>query len=199
MLNLEVRSFKKEIFRKIIHFLGVGYIPLYILIGRFYLIIFISIALLLFLALEILRKRDSRFFPSFLLRDYEREKIGAHIYFGISALIITIFLPMDACFIGIVASSIGDGVSGIIKRMKLNKFKALPTISMFLSSTVVFLFMYLIILKYYIKVAEFAMFLSFLISSLVERQSKILGKYIDDNITVPISASFSYFFLNYLL
>ena len=134
-LSQEVRLFRKEILRKIIHFLGIGYIPLYIFIGKFYLIIFIIIALLIFLTLESLRKENYKVFPNFLLRDYEKTGTGAHIYFGFSALLITTLLPKEACFVGIIAASIGDGMSGIIKKLKIERFKFTSTLIMFLSSS----------------------------------------------------------------
>ena len=183
-----MKSFKREVLRKAIHFLGVGYIPLYLLLGKNNLIIIIGVGLLLFCTLEFLRKVKSGIFPEFLLRDYEKTRVGAHIYFGISALLLTVFYPVSSCFVGIIAASIGDGVAGLLKRSE--KYKGISTPAMTIAS-----FFFLFGLNFGLKdqISLIPALFAFFLSSLIERKDKIFKIHVDDNLTVPIAAATFYF------
>ncbi|MEM1578653.1 MAG: hypothetical protein QXN34_00840 [Archaeoglobaceae archaeon] len=163
---------KKEIIRKLIHLSGIIYIPCYLLFKAE--VLFISILfLLLFSALfEFLRIKKG-YFRS-LSRSDEMSKPGAHIYFLISALFVTIFFPMETAFVAISTSIIGDGVAGIVRKIAGNN---LASISMFLSS--IFVIKALGILE------PFALF-AILIGTAVERLKKIGKISIQDNLSVPL-------------
>ncbi len=105
---------KEELCRKLIHFVGLGYIPLYIYAGKDVTLLIVAGLAVFAVFLEILRRRYS-IFPRWILRSYEVNGVGAYLYYGISATLITALLPMEACFAGIVLVSLGDGIAGIVK------------------------------------------------------------------------------------
>jgi dolichol kinase len=98
------QGLKKEAYRKSIHMLGLGYIPFYLVAGKEYTLIVVASLTAIAALLEILRTKHG-IFPRWILRNYEVKGVGAYLYFGISATIITAILPMEACFAGIVQSS----------------------------------------------------------------------------------------------
>ncbi len=145
-------SLKIEIKRKLLHLSGLLVPLLYILVGREWSIIIISIILIGFFMIEPLRVSsiESRKFLErmkpyitsemykFLgdridkinksLREIEREDerlcIGAHIYFAIASLIVIILFPKWIVIGAITVATLGDAMAAIIgKRFGKHRFK----------------------------------------------------------------------------
>ncbi len=174
---------KKELLRKLIHFLGLGYIPLYLKFGKEVTFFVVVISTLLAIIIELLRHRVE-IIPRILLRDYEIRGFGAYVYFGISATIVTALLPMESCIVAIVVASLGDGISGIVKQIN----KAYSSISMF-----IFSFSFLIFLSFYINLRLFPAFFACILATLTERIQKVGKYYINDNLSVPIVSALTHY------
>jgi len=173
----------REILRKSIHFLGIGYIPLYTFFGKEITLLVVGALTAFAVFLEVLRRRYS-VLPEWMLRAYEVRGVGAYLYFGISARLITLIFPKNACFAGIVVGSIGDGVAGIVK--KLNLRFAHP--AMFFTSYVALLFFGLH--PAYSALSCFA-------GVLAERYCRIGEYYVNDNLSVPFLSALVYFLLSF--
>ncbi|WP_202318779.1 diacylglycerol/polyprenol kinase family protein [Archaeoglobus neptunius] len=178
---------KKEIARKSIHFTGLIYIPAYIYLGREVVLLGIFAALTFSAVFEVLRLKYGLL--GAIAREYERNKIGAYIYFGIAAFFVTLFFPVDACFASILVSILGDGVGGIIKRLNFPHSRLSATIVMFLLPFLVSL----LLLK------PFPSLVACSAGAMVERIERVRGHYLQDNITVPITAAVAYYSVNYFL
>jgi dolichol kinase len=181
---------KKEFARKAIHFAGLAYIPAYIYFGKELVLAGITFLLSFAFFMEFLRIKFNLF--GFLARDYERQTLGAHIYFGISALIITYVFP-SACSIFAISTSIfGDGLAGIVKRLSTRSTRNWASVAMFLASLTLALF-----LSSIIQMNVFAAIISIMIATLIERIDRIGGIYVNDNLSVPLTAAFIYYSVNY--
>ncbi|MFO7966606.1 MAG: hypothetical protein R6U44_03300 [Archaeoglobaceae archaeon] len=177
-----MRSLKLELARKSIHFMGVGYIPLYLYAGRD---ITLFAVLTLTLAAVLLEAGKFKFdiIPHWLLREHELKGIGSHLYTGGAISIITLWLPMGACFAGIANGIVGDGISGLVK--KYNSLIALPI--MFLASSVT-----LLVVSIFTELSYYAILFSCLGGVIAESVSTIRGHYLNDNFSVPIVSSVIY-------
>ena len=166
---------KKEMLRKIIHVSGLAYIPAVILLGSE--IVASAVIVITFIAIlfEFQRKRR-RTSVDFLLRDYERKRIPGYIYTGMAFSIITPFFSTEACIVSAVAAFAGDGVAGIVKRIK----PELSLLSFIMPS---------LILTVLLPVNQIYALASILIASLFD------GRRWEDNFTVPLSSAFSYWIL----
>ncbi len=171
----------EELARKFVHFLGLSYIPAYEVLGRERMILTVGIVTAFAVLLDLLR-RKFEILPDFLLRNYEKRGIGAYVYFGIAAFVITVILPRNACFVGVIVGSLGDGVAGLLKHL-FGLGKNAATICMFLVS--VFAIHTLGILSVHAVVAVVA-------GVLVERIERVGGVYVNDNFSVPIVSAFVY-------
>ncbi len=166
----------REILRKSIHFVGLAYIPAYDLLGKEGMIVAVGILTAIAILVEFLRQRYD-YIPEFLLRDYEKESVGAYVYFGIAAFVITAFLPKKACFVGIVTGSLGDGVAGILKH-HFRLGKNVSSLGMLLSSSAMLGAIGLLSPKSLTAV---------LAGTLAERIDRV-----NDNLSVPIVSAFIY-------
>ena len=176
---------KAEICRKLIHFTGLGYIPLYIYAGKEVTLLIVASLTLFATLLEIARRRYG-VFPQWILRSYEVDGVGAYLYFGISATLITALLPMEACFAGIVLGSLGDGIAGILKKINLKKtnLNTISSVSMFTATLLVLLILGL---------NPLASFFASAIGVAPERCERVGRIYLNDNLTVPILSALTYF------
>lgn len=163
---------KKEIKRKLIHFSGIIYIPCYLLFKLEVLSISILFLLLISIFFEFLRIKKG-YFKS-ISRKNEIGAIGAHIYFLISALLVTIFFPMETAFVAISTSVIGDGVAGIVRKIADSN---LASISMFISSIIAIIALGLL---------DLFSFFAISVGTAVERLKKIGHVSIQDNLSVPL-------------
>ena len=172
----------KEVVRKSIHLMGLMYIPIYLLTDRIMMIIFVFFLTLVAVFIEIFKNKIR--WIVWMLREYEKEGIGAHLYFCISVLIITIFFSPQACFVGVICGAAGDGIAGIIR--KICTYGA--SISMFLTSSILVL-----ILNTKVDLNIPAALISILLATIVEAKVRRVGRfYINDNFTVPLVATFTY-------
>lgn len=174
--------FKFELARKSIHFIGVGYIPLYLYAGRD-TTLFVVLALTFFAALLEVGKFKLDIIPHWLLREYELKGIGSHLYTGVAMSMVTYWLPMGACFAAIANGIMGDGISGLVKQY--NSRVALPV--MFVTSVLTLLFVSL-----FTEMSYYAILFSCLGGVIAESISTVRGHYLNDNFSVPIVSSVIY-------
>ncbi len=99
---------RRELLRKSIHFSGIVYIPAYLYFGRELVLLGVVLTLAFALVFEFFRLRYKLL--SGVVREYEREKVGAYIYFGVAILFVTLLFPMDAAFSAVLVALLGDGV-----------------------------------------------------------------------------------------
>ncbi len=177
---------KREIPRKTIHFAGLGYIPAYLYFGREFVLLAVIVALLTSLILEIFRLRYG--FAQWMARDHEKDRVGAHVYFGITILMITALFQADSCFVAVATSILGDGVAGLLKRAGLSK--NVCSAAMFAAS---------ISLVYFFSLAEFsAAAVACAAATLVERIDRVGRYYLEDNVSVPLTAAVVYSSVKYI-
>lgn len=181
-----MQSIKAELARKSIHFLGTGYIPLYLYTGKE-----VTLTVVLFLTLfaffvEFLKFRYNAI-PEWILREHEIRGIGSHLYTGISISLITLLLPMEACFVAIACGIVGDGVSGFAKKYN----RKISSILMFLSPLIL-----IYLLLDYVSFNLYSVILACLAGAIIENFSEFRGYYINDNFSVPIVSSIVYALLS---
>ncbi|MBO8181654.1 MAG: hypothetical protein H0Z28_02535 [Archaeoglobus sp.] len=187
---------KEEILRKAIHFLGVLYFPLYSYAGKTVTLGIVAVLVLLSILIEILR-RKYRILPEWILNPYEIRGIGAYVYFGIAALLLTAFFSAEAAVVGVLTGCVGDGVSGLVKTYLKNKprnrWRNAPFISMFLSS---FLFITIIStleigmeFDLELRVLALACFVGAFMES---KPIKVRNFYVNDNLSVPLLSGVFY-------
>jgi len=181
--NNQNKNVRRELLRKGIHLMGLVYIPIYLLItDRIVMIIFVFTLTLVAVFIEIIKDRKK--WMIWILRNYEKKGIGAHLYFCVALLIITIFFSSHACFIGVICGAAGDGIAGIIRRIWTHG----ASISMFLTS-----FILVLILSTKVDIIIPAAFISIILATIVEGKIRKIGRYyINDNFSVPIVATFIY-------
>ncbi len=177
-----MRSLKLELARKSIHFIGVGYIPLYLYAGREYTL-FVVLTLTIFAFMLEVGKFKFDIIPHWLLREHELKGIGSYLYTGVAMSIITFWLPMGACFAAIANGIMGDGISGLVKQY--NSRIALPV--MFTISVLT-----LLVVSLFTELSYYAIFFSCLSGVLAESISTIRGHYLNDNFSIPIVSSVVY-------
>jgi dolichol kinase len=186
---------KHEIGRKIIHLASVFVIPSNIFIGHEFTIYFLIFVIPLYFISEILRVRKI-YIP--LISDvtgycsYNFEKkyfVYSPLIFAISILVLITFFPETNAYVGIIALTLGDGISGLIgkqfgkTKLFYNKKKSLEgSTSMFILTFIIsFIFVQKIVIVF---------ILSF-IATLVES----ISNEAIDNFTVPFSVSLIMFLL----
>ncbi len=106
----------------------------------------------------------------FPFRDYEKSKVGAHIWLGISALVLLVFFPQQIAAPCILAVCLADPVVGELRM----KNKAIGFFCGFCISTAIF-----VVFNYPIMLCSLAGLLA------VSAES-IRSKNIDDNILMPL-------------
>jgi len=171
---------KKELVRKSIHFSGLVYIPAYLYFGREVIIAGVTAAFIFALLFEFLRLRYNLL--SFMVRDYEKSGLGAYFYFSLAILLISIIFPMEAAISAVIISLLGDGVSGIVKRTTIRHSKNIGSVLMFLISFTVSLQILHLFPSLFACIAATA----------VERVEKVGKIYLQDNLTVPLTAATVY-------
>ena len=172
---------KREVVRKAIHFLGLLYIPSYIFLGRNITLAAVVALTALSALIEALRLFGKLCIPSLLLRDHERNRPAAYLYFGIAMSVVTAIFPEDACFSAIVCGIVGDGVAGIAKRAE-----SLRKLSHLLMFAISFLALYLLTLK------PFPSAVATVVAVVAERYPRIGKIYVDDNLSIPLLSSLSF-------
>ncbi len=178
---------RSEILRKVVHFTGLVYIPAYLQLGRDLLLICILIVFFLVSLLEFFRLKYGLL--EGFVRDYERERIGAHIYFGIAVLVITAIFPGDCCITSVAIALLGDGVAGILKVLNLRRF---ASVSMFSSSALACLALTSVGIRLIPAI------IACVTSTAVERVERIGKYYLNDNLTIPLTAAITYELAKYI-
>jgi len=123
-------SIKSELKRKALHLTGLSVPVIYLLFGRRVTLIFVSLALIIFIILEPFRiveelrekiKAKLGIYGEHIeriereiVREHERYTIGAHIYFTVAALLIIWFFPKDIAIGSIAVATLGDAIAAII-------------------------------------------------------------------------------------
>ena len=163
---------QKELVRKFIHISGIAYIFIITSFGReitFAVVVILTIVAILFELVG--RKHYSSI--DILLRDYEKTRIPGYVYTGIAFSLITPLFSINACIMSAITAFIGDGVAGIVKRVK--KLLGIPAfiIPSFLAS-----------LMFHFDPVISIMAISF--ASLFD------GRRLEDNLTIPIVTAIIY-------
>ncbi|MBO8179419.1 MAG: hypothetical protein H0Z19_02920 [Archaeoglobus sp.] len=178
---------KRELLRKSIHFSGITYILAYLYLGRELLIVGVAITLLFALIFEFFRLKYNLL--SGIVREHEKARIGAYIYFGVAILLITLLFPMEAAFSAVLVTLLGDGLGGVVKRLPVRRAGEIATLLMivvpFLASLPL--------------LSPAPSFIACVSAAIVERVEKIGDYYLEDNFTVPLTAAFVYHSVNYIL
>ncbi len=177
---------KKEVLRKSIHFSGLIYIPAYLHFGRELVVVGIISVLLISAIFEYFRIK--RGLLNYLIREYERGKVGAYMYFGIAILLVTILFPGDACFVAVSASLIGDGLAGILRRSALREVATLVMVV----APIAF------IVAFSLAVIPAAL-VACIAGAIVERVERVGGYYLQDNLSVPLVAAVMYEITKYII
>ncbi|WP_456329568.1 diacylglycerol/polyprenol kinase family protein [Archaeoglobus sp.] len=178
---------KKELLRKSIHFSGIVYIPAYLYFGKELVTIGVALTLLFALIFEFFRLKYNLL--SGIVREHEKERIGAYIYFGVAILFITLLFPMDAAFSAVLVTLLGDGLGGIVKRLPIKRAKNVATIVMVVVPFVASLPL----------LSPLPSFMACVSGAIVERVEKVGDYYLQDNLTVPVTAALVYHSVNYIL
>jgi len=110
---------KREIYRKSFHLTGVTVPIAYLLFGRETAILFTSVALIAFVALEFVRIRAHSLFPmakvaTLVERQSEKVTVAATVYFCIAAEIALFFLSSNAVVIGLTAALFSDTAAALV-------------------------------------------------------------------------------------
>ncbi|MBE8539763.1 hypothetical protein [Geoglobus acetivorans] len=172
-------NLKKEMARKTIHISGLLYIPSMIYLGKDFTAIIVAAITITAILFEFSRRRRRTAIDG-LLRDYERKRIPGYIYTGVAFSAITPFFSTEACIVSAVAAFAGDGVAGIVKRVRPGL--AVPAFILPCLTLILLL-----------PVNPVYALISVLISSLLD------GRRWEDNLTIPISAALSYELLRFML
>ncbi len=110
-------TLRKEMVRKSIHVAGLAYIPLLFYLGKDLTAFLVILTTLTAIIFELIRRKRS--FPfNHLLRDYEKRRIPGYIYTGMAFSLITPFFSTNACIVSAITAFVGDGVAGVVKRIK---------------------------------------------------------------------------------
>jgi dolichol kinase len=178
---------KKELLRKSIHFSGIVYVPAYLYFGKEFVLIGVTLALVFAAIFEFFRLRYKLL--SWLVRDYERNRVGAYIYFGVAVLFVTLLFPMNAAISAVLVALLGDGVGGVVKRLPVRRAGEIAFFAMLVVPFVASLPL----------LSPIPSFAACFAGAIVERIEKIGGYYLQDNLTVPVTAAVVYFSVNYIL
>ncbi len=166
---------KKEIARKTIHITGLAYIPALIFLGKDVMAFAVIIVTLSAILFEFARKKRKTVIDDFL-REYEIKRVPGYLYTGVAFTIITPFFSTEACMVSAIAAFAGDGVAGIVKRIKPEL--AIPA---FILPCFPLIFL--------LNLNPVPAITSIIISSLFD------GRKWEDNFTVPLSSALSYWIL----
>ncbi|AAL81284.1 phosphatidate cytidylyltransferase [Pyrococcus furiosus DSM 3638] len=136
-------TLKIEIKRKALHMTGLTVPAVYLLFGKEVTVLFVSLALTVFLILEPfrtveeLRERIKKKLGipeeiankiekeiESIAREHEKRGIGAHIYFAAASLIIVLLFPREVAIGSIAVATLGDAVAAIVgKSFGNHRFK----------------------------------------------------------------------------
>ena len=117
-------NFKKELARKLVHFLSLFVLLIYFvtvdLFSRQIAFFLIALLLVIFLEFEYLRIEVGRKIPflnnilNFLHRRKEKNRLGAHVYFLIGAILVISIFDMRIAIAAILMTTFGDLAAALI-------------------------------------------------------------------------------------
>lgn len=178
---------KNEMMRKIIHLSSIFVIFFDYFVGHEIAVFSLFFMMMVYSVSELLRVNGFHFplisnVTEYCSYSFERKNfVYSPLIFGISILVLLVFLPRTYVYVGIVTLGLGDGIAGLVGRKygKINIFynrgKSLEgSLSMFF---VVFLSSFLLIQDIFIS----------LTTSLIATFVESLSNEAVDNLTVPFS------------
>lgn len=175
---------KGEIVRKSIHVMGLTYIPLYLYFGREVLIYLLFTGLIAFLFFDFLRFRGTISYPEFVLRKYEYQDFGGHVYFVAGSLLATILFPGEIAMASILFLTVGDGVSGMVKRL-------LSPIAGFWMGFLACVLAGMILRFFIIPLPVIVLISGAIVSAFLDyRPIKMGRRHLNDNFMIPVIAGF---------
>ena len=164
-------------FRRSAHVFATTFISYYFLpdsgyIGILKRIIVLSL-LIIIIALDIARLKRKRYRLTGL-RDYEENRIGSYVYFGIGTSILLLFFPQQIAIPCIVSAALADPVAGELRKINLK-----------LSYLIVFMLSFFIFYSTWLT-SPYAILIS-VISSLSLTLSELKKfRYLDDDLLMQI-------------
>ena len=164
-------------FRRSAHVFATTFISYYFLpdsgyIGILKRIIVLSL-LIIIIALDIARLKRKRYRLTGL-RDYEENRIGSYVYFGIGTSILLLLFPQQIAIPCIVSAALADPVAGELRRINLK-----------LSYLIVFMLSFIIFYSTWLT-SPYAILIS-VISSLSLTLSELKKfRYLDDDLLMQI-------------
>jgi dolichol kinase len=110
---------KREILRKALHNTGITIPIAYFFFGRDVVLLYASMALLVFLGLEFIRIRANKLFPlertaEYIQRKGEKNALAATVYFCVAAIAAIFFFGERAVIIGLSVAMISDTAAALV-------------------------------------------------------------------------------------
>ncbi len=169
-----------EVVRKSIHLLGLTYIPLYIYLHREMLVSGLFVALCLFAFIDLLRFMGIFRYPDYVMRKYEHSDFGGHVYFISGALLATILFSKEIAMLSILFLTLGDAVSGVVKRIASPVYGLISgLIASLVSGSILIRLIGDLPLEVLISGSVIAILLDY-------KPVRIGKRYFNDNLTIPV-------------
>ena len=110
---------KREISRKALHNTGITVPIAYFFFGRDLVLLYASMALLVFLGLEFIRIRANKLFPlertaAYIQRKGEKNALAATVYFCVAAIAAIFFFGERAVIIGLSVALLSDTAAALV-------------------------------------------------------------------------------------
>lgn len=110
---------KRELWRKALHNTGITVPIAYFFFGRDLVLLYASVALLVFLSLEFIRIRANKLFPlertaEYIQRKGERNALAATVYFCVAAIAAIFFFGEGAVIVGLAVALISDTAAALV-------------------------------------------------------------------------------------
>ena len=103
----------KELLRKSIHLAGMLILVAYYFLGRFTVLFWLSLIVIVILQLEWMRLRGYISYPAVLLRPSEEHRVAGYVYSTTAAFIVIALFPKTIAITAITMAVLGDFSSGI--------------------------------------------------------------------------------------
>ena len=198
-------SFSQEIGRKIIHFLTIFVLMIYLLIDHYYnkqiALMFLVFALIIDLELEYFRLDSKIKIPILnyvwgkFRREKEKEHVGSDIYFLIAAIIVFSVFDKRIAVVAILMTLFGDLSAAIIgTRFGKHKLGFLKDRSYegVISEFIVDIIIAVVVLTYgnYMQIFSIKLILLSIVMALIATIVETKIYKVDDNLFVPIATGF---------
>ncbi|MFC1454890.1 diacylglycerol/polyprenol kinase family protein [Candidatus Undinarchaeota archaeon] len=188
-------SLKKEIQRKLVHFLSILILPIYLYFDKTVGLLLLTFILILLIEIEYFRVEWGKKIPIFgsIFRSKEKDRMGGEVFFLIGAIICLAVFNEKIAIAAILMTTFGDAAAAIFgKAFGTNKIPKLnnKTVEGFVAELGIDMLIAYFLLSNWIVILVMA-----LTATIVETLSDKL----DDNLIIPIFAGFNGHIALYLL